>query len=530
MKSLFRIASAVAVSLLLACCGGNENTTDDQKKPEEGPKGPQPGEYSFVMPSDLKVNGESMNVGHLAWCEGDKICLHSGYGPATQILTLKASEISSDGKTATVNITEIPVGVCPPDGLYAAYPGDWTVTSDEFTDTVTEFNRWDGLILAAYLQETSFSFSPASCALAFIVTGDYDSMIVCGAKWEELFRTNYSLDYSSESTSFDSKKAERVRFLTLPVKSGEVNYAWFPGGVNFKTGVTIIFKKGDSYSAAYTYTEAANIKRGEILALGDITSSVKPYTGPVPQMPAMPVMSSESPVRYAISDIPEMSGLCLSADKDFIWAVGDEGQLGKISFDGKVTKMKHFGTDLEGVTLDPATGDLIVAIEGSQKVARISAPDFTTRTDLFKVQEAIDGKYGNSGLEGITYYKDGQVFVGSQVGGNLWLYSLDGTLIREKVTLRNLATDILEIAGLEYDPVTDLLWMVDSEAHKIFVFNSSADMVLARYTLRGIGNPESICVDHGNQCVWIGDDDDDEPGLYKFSFTGLDDIPVIPKL
>ena len=122
------------------------------------------------------------------------------------------------------------------------------------------------------------------------------------------------------------------------------------------------------------------------------------------------------------------------------------------------------------------------------------------------------------------------MFVGSQVGGNLWLYSLDGTLIREKVTLRDLATDILEIAGLEYDPMTDLLWMVDSEAHKIFVFNSSADMVLARYPLKGIGNPESICVDHGNQCVWIGDDDDDEPGLYKFSFTGLDDIPVIPKL
>ena len=247
-------------------------------------------------------------------------------------------------------------------------------------------------------------------------------------------------------------------------------------------------------------------------------------------MPEMPKMSSEKPVRYAIKTIPEMSGLCLSADKNFIWAVGDEGQLGKISFDGTVTKVKHFSTDLEGVTLNPTTGDLIVAIEGSQKVAKIVAPDFTEKKNLFNVQEAIDGKYDNSGLEGITYYKDGQVFVGAQTGGYLWLYSLDGTLIREKVRLRDLATDIQEVAGLEYDPVTDLLWMVDSEAHKIFVFNSDTNLLLARYTLKGIGNPESICVDHGNQCVWIGDDDDDEPALYKFSFTGLDNIPVIPQL
>ena len=528
MKDLLRVCAALAAMMLLACCGTNDS--EEQKPKEQTPRGPQPGDYSFVMPADMKVNGEAMNIGKLTWKEGDKICLHSGYGPATQILTLKASEISSDGKTATVNIPEIPVGICEPDWLYAAYPGEWTVASDGFADAATVFSRWDGLIMAAYLQEKTFKFSTASGALAFSVTLDCDSMIVCESKWAELFRTSYSLEYSSERSSFDAKKALRDRFLTLPVHSGEINYVWFPGGIDFKKGISVIFKKGNTYPKVYTYGQGVTIKRGEIFSLGDITSSLQAYTGPVPSMPAMPVMSTEKPIRYPIKDITEMSGLCLSAEKDFIWAVGDEGQLGKISFDGTVTKMKHFGTDLEGVTLNPATGDLIVAIEGSQKVAKIKAPDFTERKDLFLVQEAVDGKYGNSGLEGISYYKDGQVFVGSQVGGNLWLYSLDGTLIREKVSLRELATDILEIAGLEYDPVTDLLWMVDSEAHKIFVFNSATNMVLARYTLKGIGNPESICVDHGNQCVWIGDDDDDEPALYKFSFAGLDDVPVIPQL
>ena len=84
--------------MLLACCGTNDS--EEQKPKEQTPRGPQPGDYSFVMPADMKVNGEAMNIGKLAWKEGDKICLHSGYGPATQILTLKASEISSDASIA----------------------------------------------------------------------------------------------------------------------------------------------------------------------------------------------------------------------------------------------------------------------------------------------------------------------------------------------------------------------------------------------------------------------------------------------
>ena len=73
MKDLLRVCAALAAMMLLACCGNNEG--EEQQKPVEEPKGPQPGEYSFVMPSDMKVNGEAMDIGHLAWKEGDKICL-----------------------------------------------------------------------------------------------------------------------------------------------------------------------------------------------------------------------------------------------------------------------------------------------------------------------------------------------------------------------------------------------------------------------------------------------------------------------
>ena len=41
--------------------------------------------------------------------------------------------------------------------------------------------------------------------------------------------------------------------------------------------------------------------------------------------------------------------------------------------------------------------------------------------------------------------------------------------------------------------------------------------------LRGIENPESVCVDHKHSCIWVGDDYGSTSYLYRFDFTGLDD-------
>ena len=41
--------------------------------------------------------------------------------------------------------------------------------------------------------------------------------------------------------------------------------------------------------------------------------------------------------------------------------------------------------------------------------------------------------------------------------------------------------------------------------------------------LRGIENPESVCVDHKHSCIRVGDDYGSTSYLYRFDFTGLDD-------
>ena len=229
-----------------------------------------------------------------------------------------------------------------------------------------------------------------------------------------------------------------------------------------------------------------------------------------PQAPKMPEMGSH--VVYNV-DVEELSGLCLNLDKTALLSCGDQGVVKQISFDGQVTDIWSHDADMEDITIDPNSGNIYIAVEGSQKVYRLDAPDYTEYSSVIYVQEAIDGNYRNGGLEGISYYKDDLLFIGSQQEANLWIYRFDGTMV-SKVSLSGFAD---EIAGLCYDPVTDWLWVVDSNFVKLYICSVDGQL-LASYDLGSIENAESVCVDRNNGCVWIGSDEE-SPKLYKYSFT-----------
>ena len=89
-----------------------------------------------------------------------------------------------------------------------------------------------------------------------------------------------------------------------------------------------------------------------------------------------------------------------------------------------------------------------------------------------------------------------------------------------KKQLGSLAPGIKEVGDLCYDPETDLLWVSDSEAFKIFVFDGEVTTLKAIYDVSFIGNAESICVDHARNCVWMADDGTTSK-IYKISFSGL---------
>jgi uncharacterized protein YjiK len=247
---------------------------------------------------------------------------------------------------------------------------------------------------------------------------------------------------------------------------------------------------------------------------------------------SLPVMEKHTTWKLQKSEkdfVVELSGLCLSKDGDFLWGVGDNGNLYKINFDGTYTNHWTYPADMEGITIDPATGDLYVCIEPC-KVYKLTPP-YTGKTTLFTVEDAE--KMGNSGIEGIAWHK-GSLYLGSQTKATLWEYSVSGQILREKRSLREIAPTLSEVADLCYDPVADRLWVIDSNSNKdrpqykpftLYLFDGAATKLLATYEIGEFANwnPETVCVDRARNCIWLADDcGDDHPSLlHKVEFSGL---------
>lgn len=500
--------------------GGEE--PQNPETPDDGT--PKAGTYTFTA-SPLK--GE--------WEVGDQILVQGGYGPAAEVITLTADQISADGKVASAELgEEVFKYLTDPDPLYAVYPADAAKEEDGLTGQVITFVNWDTLLTQAYLKEKDFAFKDISSFISFTVTGGYDHYIIAGTLRPGLGFTSYKNEYSSAKITPAKPKDDGYPFREEALApDGTLNALYFPGGINLREGFTLFFGKGDSWTASYTYNQTADLKAGTALELGDITSKLEAYTGGKPHMPKITNMS-----KYTVN-FNEFSGLCLSEDKSFLWTIDDNGKLGRIDITnniGEVLESWSSGGDPEGITMNPETGDLIIGNEEPVSVGIIKAPvqKSTKQTILFKIKEAAG--YGNSGMEGITYYKkDGDrelIYCGTQVDANLFLCDLnapvDGsnytTLVQPPVSLRTKFPGVLEIAGLSYDPLTDWLWMVDSETHKIYVFSGDASQLLCSYALKTKSNEEGIVVDHSRNCVWIADDYGSPSYLYKYEFEGLEDF------
>ena len=246
----------------------------------------------------------------------------------------------------------------------------------------------------------------------------------------------------------------------------------------------------------------------------------------------LPAMGRHTTWKLQKSDtdfVVELSGLCLSKDNDFLWGVGDNGNLYKIGFDGSYEEHWSHPADMEGITIDPESGDLYVAVE-PDRVYRL-APPHTAKATPFAVPEASG--MGNSGIEGIAWHR-GELYLGAQTGATLWRYSVSGEKRMESKSLRDIAPTISEIAGLCYDPVSDRLWVIDSNSNKdrppylpytIYLFDGDATRLLSTYSVADFANwnPEAVCVDRVHHCLWLADDcGDDHPSfLHKVEFTDL---------
>lgn len=445
--------------------------------------------------------------------------------PAAITVKLKASDISADGKTASVQLDEVPSSVYPPDNFYAAFPASAVADDVTFCDNEFTFSAYDEFPMCSWLSGDTFEFHALCSAVTFSANGDYDACVFSGTSWQTVSYDSFSAAVTSESQTYRKGLSGAYYYLPRSLSNGSAALA-FPGDFSLPEGFRIYLGKDGEFTKLYESSDALSLKRADVLDLGDITPLLVDYDGPAPKAPQMPVMGKYT--KYSITKVPELSGLCLNADKTALWGVGDDGCLGVIEFDGTVSKTwtpsKSCG--MEDISINPATGELFIADEDFHRVVRIDPGEIdydaakVPFTELFKVQEAIDGKYGNSSVEGVSYYKDDILFVGTQVGANLWKYTTSGEKLW-KVSLRTLTSNVItEVGGLCYDHKNDWLWVIDSETQKIYVLDEEITHILASYPIRFAGNCESVCVDHEHGCVWVGDDDDTSK-LFRIEFEGL---------
>ncbi len=502
MKRVFvYLMTAVLAALSICSC----NKTGD---PEEDNNGQlKAGPYKFKA-SVLKGT----------WEAGDVIYVKGGTGSSAESITIKASDLSDGGKTATLILGEVTADILEPDGLYAAWPDEAVQHSYGVLKPKTTFKSCERPVCVAYLDGDTFTFIDASSAIDFTVSGGYEEYAFAAAGREGLIYKTAEVEYSSANKKITPKQSDGYPFIYGNVANGSANRILFTGEVKMKGGYTLFLKKGGKWCATYSESKDVTLKPGQPLDLGDISAKLTAYDGPEPRMPQLIKFT-----KYSVN-FNELSGICLSADEDFLWGIDDDGRLGRISFEGKLLDSYYVGSDPEEVSLNYDTKDLLIAIE-PKGVGLVKGPDYNTKyTKIFSIP-GTDISDENAGMEGLTYYKNGQVFCGTQTNSHLYLCDIaTGEVIWDKILYNK--DQVSEIAGLFFDRLTNWLWIIDSESKKIFVFDETATNLLGTYSVSEPSNPESVCVDHKHNCVWVGDDYGSTSYLYKYEFTGLDDAII----
>ncbi len=291
--------------------------------------------------------------------------------------------------------------------------------------------------------------------------------------------------------------------------------------------------------------------------------------------------------QFTLNGMSELSGICLSEDGEVIWGADDDGTLYEIQLANMISKTNDSkyeiavnnktkvysisaddnlytakivpkknrhgtpnGLGMEGMAMD-SEGNLYVGLEQENKaILKIKKNDSGyvfedgESDSPEKMISFSSNKYGNNGIEGITWFRRNNeqgFYLGTQKNVLLFQYDMNGNKLRDEKSL--LTADgwenetfindsdliISEIAGLDYDEENDWLWVIDSETFKIYLFNGDGSKLLTFYDISDMienpkkktqNNPEGLCIDKKRGCIWVCEDKDNSV-LHRYNFENL---------
>jgi hypothetical protein len=177
---------------------------------------------------------------------------------------------------------------------------------------------------------------------------------------------------------------------------------------------------------------------------------------------------------WKLETFPEPSAVVYHPGRDSLFVVGDEGDIGEVSLDGRILRQAHPGGDLEGVTVDPSTGAIYYLREGHEIIFESDPETFTVRR-RFSVDRTFGDnpnflKRGGDGLEGLTFVADAD----HPEGGRFYAVNqydppvmVELGLALRSSTAKFESARIVASWSVDAPPLSDIVWDPASESFLI---------------------------------------------------------------
>ena len=209
------------------------------------------------------------------------------------------------------------------------------------------------------------------------------------------------------------------------------------------------------------------------------------------------------------------SGIVYHYERRTLFVVGDKGDICEIQKDGVLVKGKRIRhADFEGITYDPSSGLLYIAIEGEEKIIEVNPDDFRVLRE-FEINRTFRGsvvlKAGGDGIEALTFvpnahHHEGGTFYITNQGFDLENKEDPSAIFEVDVPLksgpsrggragiiRSISLNAIDLSGLYHDQGSDHLYVISGVGNGLFELTRDGD-ILATYTLPG-DNQEGIAMD-----------------------------------
>ena len=206
------------------------------------------------------------------------------------------------------------------------------------------------------------------------------------------------------------------------------------------------------------------------------------------------------------SQIAEPSGITYHPTRRSLFIADDSGIIHEVQLDGTFVQSRGLSErDIEGITVNPNTGMLYVAIEDDEAIIELDAETLTMQRE-FRIERNFEGEQllrkGGMGIEAIAFVPDDS----HPEGGTFWVgnqsFSLkakdepsvvcevvvplrSGTARKAKGTIIQAhRMNFIDISGLAYDVQGDLLVLV-SDTSNLLVELKREGTILGQYLLPG---------------------------------------------